>query len=168
MVKIYMKEILIKEFAHIYLNSKNFLASDRWYYGFFKQSGFSLRCKTKIGQKLSAQLSEKLLEFQQFIIKKQKQFEYELYEIGNMDETPVYFDMVRNLTIENCDVKSMQVQTTGNKKNWFICVLTILADSTKLPPIVTFKGKQMPKNLPSRIIVMMHPKGWMDEFEMKI
>ncbi|GES78673.1 zinc finger protein 263 isoform X7 [Rhizophagus clarus] len=54
MVKIYMKEILIKEFAHIYLNSENFLASDRWFYGFLKRSGFSLRCKTKIGQKLPA------------------------------------------------------------------------------------------------------------------
>ena len=167
MVKIYMKEILIKEFAHIYLNSENFLASDRWFYGFLKRSGFSLRRKTKIGQKLPAQLSEKLLEFQRFIIKKRKQFEYELCEIGNMDETPVYFDMVGNLTIENRGVKSVQVRTTGNEKNRFTCVLTVLADGTKLPPIVIFKGKQMPKNLPSGIIVMMHPKGWMDEFGMK-
>jgi len=70
MVKIYMKEILIKEFAHVYPNSENFLASERWFYGFLKRNGFSLRRKTKIGQKLPAHLNDKLLEFQQFIIKK--------------------------------------------------------------------------------------------------
>ncbi|CAG8649615.1 11957_t:CDS:1, partial [Funneliformis caledonium] len=42
-----------------------------------------------------------------------------------------------------------------------------LADDTKLPPIVIFKGKQIPKNLPSGIIVLMHPKGWMDKSGMK-
>ncbi|CAG8464620.1 2973_t:CDS:2 [Funneliformis caledonium] len=59
-----------------------------------------------------------------------------------MDETPVYFDM-------------------------FTCVLTVLAYGTKLPPIVIFKGKQISKNLPSRIIVLIHPKGWMNESGMK-
>ena len=70
MVKIYMKEILIKEFAHVYPNSENFLASERWFYSFLKRNRFSLRRKTKISQKLPAYLNDKLLEFQQFIIKK--------------------------------------------------------------------------------------------------
>ncbi|CAJ0903031.1 802_t:CDS:2 [Entrophospora sp. SA101] len=35
--------------------------------------------------------------------------------------------------------KTVQVQTTGNDKNHFTCALTILADDTKLPPIVIFK-----------------------------
>ncbi|CAI2163975.1 15028_t:CDS:2, partial [Funneliformis geosporum] len=83
MVKTHMKEILINQFAHIYPNCENFLASERWFYGFLKRSGYSLR------------------------------------------------------------------------------------HGTKLPPIVIFKGKQIPKNLPSEIIVLMHPKGWMDESGMK-
>jgi hypothetical protein len=84
MVKIYMREIFIADFAH-------FLASERLFYGLLKRNGFSLRRKTKIGQKLPAHLNDKLLEFQRL-----KQFEYELNEIGNMDETPVFFDMVGN------------------------------------------------------------------------
>jgi len=168
MVKVQMKEILIKEFAHIYPNGENFLASERWFYGFLKRYGFSMRRKTKIGQKLPVHLDEKLLEFQRFIIKKRKQFEYEFCEIGNMDETPIYFDMVGNLTIEERNAKTVQIRTTGNEKNRFTCVLTVLANGTKLPPIVIFKGKQMPKNLPSGIVVLMHPKGWMDESGMKI
>lgn len=84
-----------------------------------------------------------------------------------MDETPVFFDMVGNLTIEERGAKTVQIRTTGNEKNRFTCVLTVLADGTKLPPIVIFKGKKIPKNLPSEIIVLMHPKGWMDESGMK-
>ena len=62
-------------------------------------------------------------------------------EIGNMDETPIYFDMVGNNTIETKRAKTVQVQTTGNEKNWFTYVLTILADGSKLPSLVIFKGK---------------------------
>jgi hypothetical protein len=162
-----MKELLTKQFANIYPNDKNFLASDQWFYHFLKRHGFALRHKTKIGQKLPAHLDDKLLEFQRFIIEKRKKFEYELFEIGNMDETPVFFDMVGNLTIEERDAKTVQIQTTGNEKNHFTCVLTVLADGIKLPSIVIFKGKKIPKNLPSEIIVLMHPKGWMDESGMK-
>ena len=57
-VKTHMKEILINQFAHIYPNSENFLASERWFYGFLKRSGYSLRRKTKIGQKLPIHLDE--------------------------------------------------------------------------------------------------------------
>ncbi|CAH1770491.1 4274_t:CDS:2, partial [Entrophospora sp. SA101] len=167
-VKTYMKELLANQFSNIYPGaSEKFLASESWFYRFLRRYDFAMRRKTKIGQKLPAHLDIKLLEFQQFIIKKQKQFEYELSEIGNMDETPVYFDMVGNLTIDKRGAKTVQVRTTGNDKNRFTCVLTILADGTKLPPIVIFKGKRMPKNLPSQIIVLMHPKGWMDEIGMK-
>lgn len=46
--------------------------------------------------------------------------------------------------------------------------MTVLADGTKLPPMVIFKGKRLPPNLPSGIIVKMHEKAWMDENLMKI
>ena len=136
-----MKELLANQFSNIYPGaSEKFLASESWFYRFLRRYDFAMRRKTKIGQKLPTHLDIKLLEFQQFIIKKQKQFEYELSEIGNMDETPVYFDMVGNLTIDKRGAKTVQVRTTGNDKNRFTCVLTILADGTKLPPIVIFKG----------------------------
>ena len=62
-----------------------------------------------------------------------------------MDETPIYFDMVGNLTLEECGAKTVQVRTTGNEKNRFTCVLTILADGIKLPLIVIFEGLKMPR-----------------------
>ncbi|CAJ0923166.1 6200_t:CDS:2, partial [Entrophospora sp. SA101] len=74
--------------------SEKFHASESWFYGFLRRYNFAMRRKTKIDQKLPPHINIKILEFQQFIIKKQKQFEYEISEIGNMDKTPVYFDMV--------------------------------------------------------------------------
>ena len=109
MFKFYIKELLTKQFANIYPNGKNFLASDQWFYHFLKRHRFALRRKTKIGQKLPAQLNDKLLKFQQSIIERRKKFEYELFEIENMDETPVFFDIIGNLTIEECDAKTVQI-----------------------------------------------------------
>ena len=76
--------------------------------------------------------------------------------------------MVGSLTFEESGAKTVQIRITGNEKNRFTCVLTVLADGIKLPLIIIFKGKQIPKNLPSRIIVLMHSKKWIDESEMKI
>ena len=69
MVKTHMKEILTNQFAHIYPNSENFLASERWFYGFLKRSGYSLQRKMKIGQKLPIYLDEKLWNFNGSLLK---------------------------------------------------------------------------------------------------
>ncbi|CAG8447994.1 9949_t:CDS:2 [Diversispora eburnea] len=69
-----------------------------------------------------------------------------------MDETPIFFDMVGNTTIEVKGSKTVEIRSTENNKNRFTCVLTVLADGTKLPPMVIFKGKCLPPNLPSEII----------------
>ena len=47
-----------------------------------------------------------------FIIKKRIQREYALSEIGNMGETPVFFNMVTNLTIEGRGAKTVKIRTT--------------------------------------------------------
>ena len=80
-----------------------------------------------------------------------------------MDETPVYFDMVGSTTINEKEAKTVQIRTTGNDKNWFTCVLAIMADGGKLLPMVIFKGVRVPAKLPKGIIVCMHEKAWMDE-----
>ena len=80
-----------------------------------------------------------------------------------MDETPVYFDMAGSTTINVKGAKTVQIQTTGNEKNQFICVLAITADGNKLPPMIIFKGVRTPANLPKGVVVCMHKKAWMDK-----
>ena len=52
---------------------------------------------------------------------------YELCNIFNMDETPVWFDMARNFTINQKGDKTVHIRGTGNEKNHFTVVLTCAA-----------------------------------------
>lgn len=88
---------------------------------------------------------------------------YDLVYIGNMDETPVWFDMPSAKTVNSKGKKTVLVNTTGHEKSRFTVVLTCLADGTRLKPMVIFKRKTIPKEkFPPGVIIHCHPKGWMD------
>ena len=141
-----------------------FKASLGWCIRFQKRHGLTLRCKTKIAQKLPAELDEKICNFQKFIINKRKVIDYPLNRIGNMDETPMCFDMPSNTTLHRKGEKTVLIRTTGHEKTRFTVVLGCTADGGKLPPMVIFKRKTPPKEeFPRGIIIHQHPKGWMDE-----
>ena len=92
-----------------------------------------------------------------------------LVNIGNMDETPAWFDMPTSKTVDSVGAKTVLLKTTGHEKTRFTVVLACLADETKLKPMVIFKRKTMPKdNFPAGVVVHNHPKGWMDESGVKI
>jgi hypothetical protein len=84
--------------------------------------------------------------------------------IANMDETPMYFDMPGNSTVDTVGSKTVSIRTSGNEKQHFTVVLACQADGKKLRPMVIFKRKNMPKEtFPPGVSVQVHPKGWMDE-----
>jgi hypothetical protein len=105
----------------------SFKYSKRWLFGFLQRKNFSLRRQTKISQKLPEQLHHKLNSFNKYIIKKRLEFNYEFYNIYNMDETPMYFDMSRGLTVNKKGEKTVHIKSTGNEKNRFTVVLTCAA-----------------------------------------
>jgi len=125
----------------------------------------TLRQRTKIAQKLPAALEEKIQSFHQFVIKHRKQHDYDLSQIGNMDETPITFDMPSTRTVNAAGAKTIMIKTTGHEKTRFTHVLACMADGTKFEPVVIFKRNTLPKNVKfvSGVIVQAHPKGWMDE-----
>ena len=59
-----------------------------------------LRQKTKISQRLPDDLEEKITSFQSFVIRAKRSKNYSLVNIGNMDETPVWFDMPTSKTTD--------------------------------------------------------------------
>ncbi|KAJ1166030.1 hypothetical protein NDU88_006440 [Pleurodeles waltl] len=144
---------------------ENFVASAGWCTGFMNRYGLCLRQRTKISQKLPKDLDEKVMSFHSFIIKQRKIHNYDLGDIGNMDETPMTFDLPSNRTVASLRNKTVLLRTTGNEKNHFTVVLSCLANGTKLRPVIIFKRKTLPKkvNFPPRITVRAHVKGWMDE-----
>uniref|UniRef100_A0A8C4RRH5 HTH CENPB-type domain-containing protein n=1 Tax=Erpetoichthys calabaricus TaxID=27687 RepID=A0A8C4RRH5_ERPCA len=125
-----------------------FKASCGWITVFMRRNGLSIRCRTTISQSLPDKYEEKLLAFQKYIIQLRQQKMYLMGQIGNADQTPVYFENPSNTTVnQRCTV-----------------MLTILADGKKLPPYIIFKRKTLPKNekFPPGIIIQAQQKGWMD------
>uniref|UniRef100_A0A674I2H4 DDE-1 domain-containing protein n=1 Tax=Terrapene triunguis TaxID=2587831 RepID=A0A674I2H4_9SAUR len=134
---------------------------------FISHHGLCLCQRTKIAQKLPRDLEEKIESFQRFIIKYRKEYAFELSQIGNMDETPMTFDLPSNRTVTGVGEKTVLIKTSGHEKIHFTVVLSCLANGSKLPPVVVFKRKTLPKNMkfPAGVIVCAHEKGWMDESE---
>ena len=92
--------------------------------------------KKKKKKKRPIDLEEKIVNFHHFVLNKGN---YELVNIGNTDEMPVWFDMPSARTVATQGEKTVTISTTGHKKSCFTVVLSCLADGTKLKPMVIFK-----------------------------
>lgn len=151
--------------AQKFCKDSNFKASNGWTQKFMKRHGLAIRQRTKIAQKLPNDLEEKIASFHTFIINQRKQINFELSQIGNMDETPMCFDLPGNRTIDSKGKRTVQIRTTGHEKTHFTVVLSCMADGFKLKPMVIFKRKTIPKGVkfPPGVVIHCHPKGWMDE-----
>uniref|UniRef100_H3A0T2 HTH CENPB-type domain-containing protein n=1 Tax=Latimeria chalumnae TaxID=7897 RepID=H3A0T2_LATCH len=150
-------------------SSKDFKATASWCSRFMERKCLVLRQKTKITQKLLKDLDDKITSFQRFTIRQQQKHEYLLCHIGNMDETPMNFDMPSNRTVDSKGSKTVLVKTTGHEKTRFMVVLACMANGTKLKPMVIFKRKTMLKiKFPAGVFVHVHEKGWMDEDGVKL
>ena len=84
-----------------------------------------------------------------------------------MDETPTIFDLPSNRTVNGACAKSVLVKTNGHHKSHFTVVLSCLANGSKLPPVIIFKKKTLPKGMkfPSGVLISAQLKGWIDENE---
>ena len=68
----------------------------------------------------------------------------------NVDETPVYMEMIRPTTIAKKRLKSIIINTNGPEKHRISALLSIIRDGNKLLPLLIFrvkKGKTSEKNL---------------------
>ena len=52
------------------------------------------------------------------------QHDYPLTLIGNMDETPMIFDLLDNITINETEMQSVSIRIIGHEKTNFTVVLT--------------------------------------------
>ena len=117
--RVKMLDILKKPtMVSLYGNSiAEFKTSNRWMSAFMKRHNLSWRSRTKISQKLPSQTNELLKNFREFIIYLRTEKLFELSNILNMDETPVWFDIAKNFTIDSRGEKTIHIRRTGNEKN---------------------------------------------------
>ena len=86
-----------------------------------------------------------------------------------MYETPVWFDMPSERTVNSLGQKTVSITTIGHKKSRFIVFLSCLADRTKLKLMINFKQKTQPKEkFPQGVVIHHHPKSWMDGNGLKL
>src|SRR6266542_2304382 len=100
-LRVKMQEIMkTSEMVNLYGDlAKDFRMSDRWLSCFMKRYKLSWRRYTKIFQKLLNQTEELLAKFHQFITRLRTEKSFELYNILNMDETLMWFNMTGNFTV---------------------------------------------------------------------
>uniref|UniRef100_A0A3Q1GUX3 Pogo transposable element derived with KRAB domain n=1 Tax=Acanthochromis polyacanthus TaxID=80966 RepID=A0A3Q1GUX3_9TELE len=140
-----------------------FNASLGWCKRMMRRNGLASRRRTGLAQRLPSDFREKLLSYQRYVLGLRKKHDYPLDQMGNADQTPVYFDMPSSVTVEKKREKSVLVKSTGNEKSRITVMLTCLADGTKLPPYVILRRKTIPKEpTPPGIIVRAQEKGWME------
>lgn len=120
-----------------------------------KRRNLSIRTQTSVSQQLPEDYQEKLATFRAYCKNKITEKKIQPEHIINMDEVPLTFDIPVNRTVDKTGARTVNV------------VLACQANGQKLPPMVIFKRKTLPKeNFPASIVIKANSKGWMDEEKM--
>jgi hypothetical protein len=82
------------------ISPSQFKVSRRWMCHFMKRKGLSLRRRTSLSQQMPKDFDDKIIAFHKFVIRLKKNNSYLLSQIDNADQTPLYFDMLTNMTIK--------------------------------------------------------------------
>lgn len=155
------------EYQTKYPNINSFKFSRKWLDCFMVRYNLSNRRRTTVSQHLPENLLETQQCFLSYVLYMRIQHNYPLQLIGNMDETPMSFDLPSSYTLEKRGSSTVNIKTTGHEKSTFTVVLGVMSDGRKLPPVVIFKLKNVPREeFPDGIYVRVNPKGWMNQNEM--
>ena len=84
-----------------------------------------------------------------------------------MDETPISFNLSSNTTVEQSDSKTISILSTAHEWSNFTIVLACLADRIKLPPVIIFKLKKIPREeFPEGVVIRANSEEWINEEKM--
>jgi hypothetical protein len=99
--------------ASLKIPRQDFKASNGWALRFTRRKELALR--GTLAKKLPTDYVEKLIAYQRHIINLRQKHDYLLGQMGNADETPVFFYMTANTTVDTKRSKSVLVKTTGHE-----------------------------------------------------
>lgn len=122
-------------------HNPDFNATRGWVAKFFQRNRLSLHSRTSVSQKLPRHLEESISKFYADAGRFMRIGKYPRSLVGNMDETPAFFDMVPTKSICKIGSRECVVRTSGNDKKHITIILSAAADGTLLPPMLIFKGK---------------------------
>ncbi len=151
-------------------------------YRFLKKNHYSIRKASHIGQPLPSRALDLFIDFFREI--NRKRHKLRIYDskddhdrLINIDETPIYFEMTSDKTINRKGDKVISVETKGNERKLISCVLACSAGGKKLMPALIFKGgkdgnlESRYKNLEcvknKKIAIYFQNNAWCDEYIFK-
>ena len=102
-----VQNIIDQAVAVIQPTNSSFKGTRGWAQKFMRRNDLVIRAKTSVAQKLPAALEQKMTAFLQAVREARVGYDYPKNLIGNMDETPMYFDMSGNTTIANKGTKTI-------------------------------------------------------------
>src|SRR6266542_3072444 len=156
-----------KVFLASNLGIADFKFSNKWLNVFLRRYDLEKHRRIMVSQILPQNLIEIQNIFLSYIMYLRIHNKYPLKYIGNMDETPMWFDLPSNTTINQKDAKTVNICTTGHERTSFTVVLRCMANGTKLPAVCIFKLKNIPKEkFPRGIYIRVNEKEWVNEQEM--
>ena len=83
---------------------------------FMRHHNLTLRARTSVSQKLPSDLETKINKFHVDVKELRSQHNFPLNLVGNMDETPMYFDMVPGSTVEK-EPRRLESEALGQKSD---------------------------------------------------
>lgn len=142
---------------------------------FLVSNGIVLRAVTHEAQRAPGQVRQEALDFVDAMKPifdapiRQQRF------IINMDQTPVFFNMNSNQTLEPIGSRSVNIQTGTSSTMRVTVAVTLTASGEMLKPLIVFKaqpnGRIEKRELslyPEGSIYACQPAAWMDERVMKV
>lgn len=169
-VPVSTRMIRLKALSLIKDVTPGFKASECWVRKFLKRNNLVLRAGTSIAQSLPADLERKLSQFRQSIHYTRQNGDFAYSLIANMDETPIFFDMVPSKTVDRKGKKTIRVRTTKSEKRRVTAVLACTAAGNMLSPMIIFKGTTTRTirgvSGYSKAVVTYQKNAWIDEQQM--
>ena len=113
------------------ISDSQFKASVGWLIHFMRRYNLSLWWRTSLSQRLPRDYTDKVIESHRYAIKEKKKKErkkddYILLQISKADQTPVFCEMPRKITVAPTGPKSILMKTTGAEKLCCTVMLCIL------------------------------------------
>ena len=88
----------------------------KYIYDILKRNNFSIRCKTHVGQPLPDNCFYITSKFLNKIWSDRKYWSIDSFLIGNLDETPIFFNMIENRTVSFKGLKTVTIKTQNQDK----------------------------------------------------
>ncbi|CAI9734170.1 transposable element with KRAB [Octopus vulgaris] len=144
---------------------RDFLSGISQAFRFMRRHDLTIRRRTHFAQRPPEDLDEKTERFKRFIVNLPKWHQPPPSRIGNVDQTPLVFDLPMARTVAEEGVEKIaKIVTTGQEKDCFTVMLTWMLKEESLHYTSSLRGDiTQRRQVSSRGHCPAQAKGWMDQ-----